>query len=123
MLIFRIFNFRNPPAFVAIIFALSAGLSCETSNSSASPDVPDGEVVIEKVGIKICDDYVGKYIRCVDEKVPKSGRRQMLRAFAEATSSWKIMSTNPDLRKTLESTCAMALDVSRSSLRSYGCDW
>jgi hypothetical protein len=83
--------------------------------------------IIEKgefgVGVPACDEWMRKYRRCIDEKVPEAGRRQMLGAMLETAKTWRQTATTPEGRVALENACRQMIDSTRKATASMGCQW
>jgi hypothetical protein len=75
------------------------------------------------VGIHECDDYLLKYSRCVEAKVPAEQRKVHADSVSRMRAAWKAMASEPGVRPGLGQSCSLALETARSSMEQYGCQW
>jgi hypothetical protein len=75
-----------------------------------------------KSGVKACDDYLEKYTKCITDKVPASGRKEMFEALATSAKAWKEAAEGP-AREGVEMACKAAYDVAKRATESMGCEF
>jgi hypothetical protein len=77
------------------------------------------------VGIPKCDEYLFKFQRCMDDKVPANQRTTFEAAFATQRQEWiqHAAGGSPPGRQALNAVCEATLRHASRSLRSYGCSW
>jgi hypothetical protein len=76
----------------------------------------------EKIGIAECDEYVEKYSKCIQEKVPEASRKSMADAMDQSVKAWKEAASGPG-KAGLASACKSALDAAKQATSSMGCTW
>jgi hypothetical protein len=74
-------------------------------------------------GVPECDNYVKKYMACVDSKVPESARAFLRQSFEATKAQWKQAASTPQGRAGLASGCLQAETIAKQSMASYGCTW
>lgn len=75
-----------------------------------------------EIGIPACDEYITKYMKCIEDKVPKAARETMNEAMAETVKAWKEAASGP-AREGLATACEAALDAAKAATKSLGCEW
>jgi hypothetical protein len=84
----------------------------------AATSVADGDF-----GVKECDDYVRKYLACIDSKVPEAARGMVRQSLDQTKAQWKQAASSPQGKSSLAAGCKMATDAARQSMAAYGCQW
>jgi hypothetical protein len=84
---------------------------------------PATTVAAGEFGVKECDDYVQKYLACVDSKVPEAARSMVRQSLDQAKAQWKQAASTPQGKASLASGCKTAHDLARQSMAAYGCQW
>jgi len=74
-------------------------------------------------GVPACDQYMRKYLACVDSKVPEAGRAAMKQSFEYARAAWKQAASTPEGRQHLVAACTQAEATAKQSMAPYGCAW
>ncbi len=100
------------------VFLLLALGACKKADQTSSAPVSG-----DKIGIAACDEYIEKYQKCMNEKVPESGREMMKSSFEMVVKTWKEAAQSPDGRASLEVACKTAVDTAKQALGNYGCSW
>ena len=78
---------------------------------------------VSDFGVPECDDYINKYLACIDSKVPEAGRA-MVRQQLEATKAqWKQAAATPQGKQGLAMGCKAASDAAKQAMAAYGCTW
>jgi hypothetical protein len=72
-------------------------------------------------GVPACDDYINKYLACVDSKVPESARAMMREQLEQTRQQWRDAASNAEGRSALGVGCKAATDAARAAMASYGC--
>jgi hypothetical protein len=70
-----------------------------------------------------CDDYLSKYRRCIDEKVPADRKKSFEDALERTRTSWRTLAANPGARPELAQACSLALQTVQTTLKQYACLW
>jgi hypothetical protein len=89
-----------------------------TAASSASASVAAGDF-----GVPECDEYMRKYLACIDSKVPEAGRAAMKQALEQQKAAWKQAAATPEGRSSLATGCKAAADQTKTAVQAYGCTW
>jgi len=74
-------------------------------------------------GVPACDQYMRKYIACVDSKVPEAGRAMMKQSFEHSRAAWKQAASTPEGRQHLAAACTQAEATAKQAMAPYGCTW
>lgn len=74
------------------------------------------------IGIPECDEYIGKYKRCIMNKVPEAARGQMMEAMDMSVVAWREAASGP-AKDGLATACKAALDAARQATAAMGCEW
>ncbi len=99
-------------------------LKLETTKLVASAkDAAEGSGGLGEVGVPACDEYVQKYSRCVEEKMPEAARESMRDALRHSAKAWKDAAANPGVRDALAEACKSALDTAKEATAAMGCTW
>ncbi len=76
----------------------------------------------DSVGVPECDDYISKYERCINSKVPEMARGALKTAFDQTRASWKAAAATPEGKQGLAMGCKAAADASKQAVAAYGCE-
>jgi hypothetical protein len=76
----------------------------------------------DKIGVEVCDDYIAKYSKCIEEKVPEAARQQMRDAVQQSIKVWKQAADGP-AKDGLPTACNAALDAAKQATSTMGCTW
>src|SRR5262249_13016405 len=72
-------------------------------------------------GVPECDDYMHKYVACVDSKVPEAGRAAMRQGLEQTKAAWKTAAATPQGKAGLAMGCTQALQAAKQMMSAYGC--
>jgi len=70
------------------------------------------------VGVPECDDYVEKYTKCIDEKMPEAARETSKKALQTSVDAWKKAAATPAGKEGLAQACKTASDAVKAT-----CGW
>ncbi len=102
--------------------ATEGGEETETGES-VEPPLPLPEE-FEKVGVEVCDEYVGKYVACIGDKVPEAEREAQRRVVFDNITAWKqTASGGPAAEKGLQTACKIATEQAKRATQDWGCEW
>jgi hypothetical protein len=74
------------------------------------------------VGVKECDDYLARYQKCVNEKVPAAKRQGFLDAIRFTRQGLhETLMRNPDSGSALAKQCTEMIAAARAAMASYKC--
>ena len=121
---------------LAVVSLLALGLAAcgGTKQDTAAPAKPAATTTqqaapatttaaVSDFGVPECDDYINKYLACIDSKVPEAGRA-MVRQQLEATKAqWKQAASTPQGKQGLAMGCKAASDAAKQAMAAYGCTW
>lgn len=97
-----------------------------TTNTAATTNAANTSTTAaagEKVGVAECDDYIAKYDACVNGKVPAAARAQYEASMKKMIDSWRTLAANAQTKASLAQACKTAVETSRASMKSFGCDF
>lgn len=83
---------------------------------------PAGGGGADKIGIAECDEYIEKYTKCINDKVPEAARAGMKDAMTASAKAWKDAAAGP-AKDSLAAGCKSALDAAKQATASMGCEW
>ena len=118
---------------LAAIAVAAAGCSGDSSTpppstmaaapTTTAPPALSGAVAAGDFGVPACDQYMRKYIACVDSKVPEAGRAMMKQSFEHSRAAWKQAASTPEGRQHLAAACTQAEATAKQAMAPYGCTW
>ena len=74
-------------------------------------------------GVPACDQYMRKYMACIDSKVPDQGRAMMRQSLEQTKMQWKQAASTPQGRDGLATACTQAEAAAKQATAAYGCTW
>jgi hypothetical protein len=110
--------------------ATTAGAPVTTVPATAAP--PAGAAVtatntttssVASLGIPECDEYLNKYMACVETKVPAETRTMMKQQLDATRDAWQKAATTPEAKAGLATSCTQALASVKQAMASYNCTW
>ncbi|MCL4819351.1 MAG: hypothetical protein KJ067_09425 [Vicinamibacteria bacterium] len=72
-------------------------------------------------GVAECDEYIAKYLACVDSKVPEAMRGMVRQQLDQTKAQWKQAASTPQGKEGLAMGCKAATDAARTAMQAYGC--
>lgn len=72
-------------------------------------------------GVPECDDYMAKYLACVDSKVPEAARAMVRQQLDQTKEAWQKAAATPEGKAGLATGCKAASDAAKTSMAAYGC--
>lgn len=110
-------------ACVSIAFAAACG-GGEKAAPAAKPAGGTSLAVAEgDFGVPECDNYMRKYLACVDGKVPEAARPMLKQALDQSKAALKQAASTPQGKAGLASACTQAEATAKQSMAAYGCEW
>jgi len=114
--------------------ALSAAVAAAGCSGDTTPPPPPATVAAQPAatapamaagdfGVPACDQYMKKYMACVDSKVPEAGRAMMRQSLEQTKAAWKQAASTPQGRDGLSMACAQAETAAKQAMSAYGCAW
>lgn len=75
-------------------------------------------------GVPECDEYMRKYLACIDGKVPEMARGMMKQSLDQQKAAWKQAASTPEGRTGLAAGCKAADEQTKAAVvQTYGCAW
>ena len=110
---------------------LAASVACGGSQatSSAKPastapaTTTTATVAKGDFGVPECDEYMTKYLACIDSKVPEAARAQVRQSLDQTKATWKQAATTPEGKSALAMGCTQATATAKTAMSAYGCTW
>jgi hypothetical protein len=88
------------------------------AESSAAASVAKGDF-----GVPECDEYMKKYIACIESRVPEAGRAVLKQSLEQQKAAWKQAAATPEGRRGLAMGCTAAAEHAKTAVQAYGCAW
>ena len=95
------------------------------ATADAGKDAPpetDPSEIPEVVGIPECDEYLFKYRRCIEAKMPEASKSAVMDALDKSVEAWKTVAEGPG-RSALAETCKTASQAAKKATEAMGCTW
>jgi Tfp pilus assembly protein FimV len=105
------------PAAAAPAAAKPAAAAAPAAAAPAAAPAAAGD----SVGVPECDEYITKYSKCLEEKVPAAAKDAMKSGFETMRKAWKEAAATPEGKQGLAVGCKAALDGAKQSMTAYGC--
>ncbi len=74
-------------------------------------------------GVPECDNFMKKYLACIDGKVPEMARAPLKQALDQQKAAWKQAASTPQGKAALATGCTQAEASAKQSTAAYGCQW
>ncbi len=94
-----------------------------TPATSASPATTTASTSGGVTGVPVCDEYIEKYEKCVNDKVPEAARAQLRSSLETSRKAWKEAASTPQGKANLAPICQTALNTAKQTMSAYGCTW
>lgn len=88
------------------------------SAPAASPASADLEF-----GVAECDEYVKRYLACVESKVPEAVRGPIRASLEQTRTAWRQAAMTPEGRTGLAQACSIANEAAKTAMAAYGCSF
>jgi len=72
-------------------------------------------------GVAECDDYMAKYLACVDSKVPEAARAALRQSLEQTKVQWTQAASTPQGKAGLAMACKQMTETSKAAMAAYGC--
>lgn len=120
-------------AFATVALVACGGASQSTTTPPKAADkpaattttttAPVATVAKGDFGVPECDEYMSKYLACIDGKVPEAQRAMLRQSLDQAKAAWKQAAATPEGRQGLATGCKAATDAAKQAMQAYGCSW
>jgi hypothetical protein len=120
----------------ALVAAALVTAACADSKPAAPPattapaatvapatTAPAATVASSDFGVPECDEYMNKWMACVDSKVPAEHRATYKSAIEQSKTSWKQAASTPQGKQSLAMACTQQLAATKQALAAYNCSW
>jgi hypothetical protein len=77
---------------------------------------------MDSTGVKECDDYLTKYMACLNDKVPAASRAAMQQGIDQMRTGWKAAAATPAGKAGLAQACTTASESAKASMKAFGCE-
>jgi len=94
----------------------------DATDPAAVTPAADATLAADSTGVKECDDYLTKYMACLNDKVPAASRTVMQQGVDQMRTSWKQAAMTPEGKAGLAQACTAASDGAKVSMKAFGCD-
>lgn len=74
-------------------------------------------------GVPECDEYITKYLACIDTKVPEAARAMVRQGLDQTKASWQQAAATPQGKQGLAAGCKQATEAAKQAMSAYGCTW
>jgi len=101
----------------------AAAATAAPAATTASPAAAAADAGASEFGVPECDEYIKKYLACIDSKVPESARAMVRQGLDQTKASWKQAASTPEGKQGLAMGCKQATETAKSAMAAYGCSW
>jgi hypothetical protein len=91
------------------------------SSPASAPAAAAPAAGAAEFGVPECDEYLSKYLACIDSKVPEAGRAMARQALDQTKAQWKQAASTPAGKAGLATGCKAAMDAAKTAMSAYGC--
>jgi hypothetical protein len=74
-------------------------------------------------GVPECDQFMKKYLTCIDDKVPEAMRPALKQALDQQKAAWQKAASTPEGKAALKDGCEKAEAQAKQSMAAYQCAW
>jgi hypothetical protein len=100
----------------------AAPADAATTDTAAMPAADAAPMAADSTGVAECDDYLTKYMACVNDKVPAASRAAMQQGIDQAKAGWVQAAATPEGKAGLAQACKAASDAAKASMKAFGCE-
>jgi hypothetical protein len=113
-----------PPALIIAMLAIGCGSPpAATPVASAPTTSPTTNQASGEFGVAECDQYMKKYMACIDGHVPEAARAMVRQSLDQSREQWRRAAATPEGKQGLAAACQQAEATSRTAMQAYGCQW
>jgi hypothetical protein len=95
----------------------------ETQAAQPAATTAAAPAAASEFGVPECDEYMNKYLACIDSKVPEAMRATVRQQLDQTKSAWKQAASTPQGKAGLAMGCKQATDAAKAAMSAYGCQW
>ena len=93
------------------------------ATQASAAAAPAAAPAVADFGVAECDDYMAKYLACVDSKVPEAARATMRQTLEQTKAQWKQAASTPQGKSSLAMACKQMTESAKASMTAYGCSF
>jgi hypothetical protein len=93
-----------------------------TTSTPAASATPASSSTGAEFGVVECDNYVKKYVACIDKLAP-AAQDPARQALEQSKSAWKQAAATEQGKATLAAGCKAVDDAAAPQMRAQGCTW
>ncbi len=120
---------RSLPNALAACVAARASGGGASQQQSAPPETQAPAATVAaapatgaaEFGVPECDDYMTKYVACIDSKVPEAARAMVRQGLDQTKAQWKQAASTPEGKAGLASACKTMTETAKTAMTAYGC--
>jgi hypothetical protein len=75
------------------------------------------------IGVPECDEFITKYMRCVETKMPEQTRAVTRDSIKQTVDAWKQAASTPEGRSALANACKQMIESTKQATQALGCQW
>jgi hypothetical protein len=98
------------------------GTNAEPDAAEKKADEPVAGAEAAAVGVAVCDEYIAKYGKCIDEHGPETSRKQLKELLGKSAERFKTLAAGPE-KDSLEQACTAAFDAVKKTSKNWGCTY
>ena len=130
-------TFTTPTALAAVVASAALTLGCgggekpaaqppatlAPATTMAAPPATLPMMTGGDFGVAECDNYMKKYMACVDSKVPESARAMMRQNLDQTKVAWRQAASTVQGKASLAFACTQMDAQTGPAMKAYGCTW
>lgn len=93
------------------------------ATTAPAATAPATTTASSEFGVPECDEYMNKWLACVDSKVPAEQRAIYKSSIEQSKASWKQAASTPQGKQGLAMACSQSLAATKQALAAYNCSW
>jgi hypothetical protein len=117
---------RSMAVFVTALACFACGGNAApppaTTSSAPAASAAPASTSGAEFGVAECDDYLKKYMACIDKLAP-AAQGAARQAVEQSRTAWKQAAATEQGKAALASTCKAASDAAAPGMRAQGCTW
>lgn len=101
--------------------AKTAPAATPAAQAPAAPPAAAAAAPAAEFGVPECDEYLTKYLTCIDSKVPEAARASVRQGLDQTKAGWKQIAATPEGKAGLANACKQATEAAKTAMTAYGC--
>ena len=97
--------------------------TAEPGQTEPAKTEPAGASDGGKIGVASCDEWIEKYSRCIESKLPEAARHQMKDSLKQTASTYKRTASTAKGKNQLDNACTQMIESTKLATASFGCEW